>query len=493
MATAGKAPAGRRTPAARGSAAAGPDGPAGTTILAPPPVPGGVPTKRWSSRAQSLAEIEHELGQIWASSPRGTTAGEAGEPHVAARTSVLNLVVITRRPEMEERATATITELAGRVPSRTVVVLSRDPDGPSRLDAIIEAFCVVPRVGAAETCAELIHLAAGGEAGHHLDSLISPLLIHDLPVTLWWPGETPLGLPATRRLVEMTDRLIVDGSSWTGNGLEHLGELAAMIESRTAICDFALIRQSRWREAIASTFDLPEFLPYLRSIRRIAVTYATHDETGDPAATNIVKPIYHVAWLGSRLGYHVERHLTPTGHGARSAVSRAATEAAAGGPGGAGAKSQPATRRATLRAAANRPASSPVPGGFDATLRGNRGEIAVLLRPRLSSMPSGTTLRVELLAERLGSELRADVTAEAESVHVRVWLDGVEVLERRFNAPRRTDVDLLAETIETSGKDPVSTAAIRFAGEILVGPKAAAAGPAETSGATSGSPNGIGR
>jgi len=36
------------------------------------------------------------------------------------------------------------------------------------------------------------------------------------------------------------------------------------------------VRQSRWREAIASIFDDPEFLPYLRSLRRIAVTYGTH-------------------------------------------------------------------------------------------------------------------------------------------------------------------------------------------------------------------------
>ena len=70
-------------------------------------------------------------------------------------------------------------------------------------------------------------------------------------------------------------------------------------------------------------------------------------------------------------------------------------------------------------------------------------------------MPAGTTLRVELLAERRGSELRADVTAEAENVHVHTWLDGVEALDRTFNAPRRTDVDLLGEAIEAGGRDPV--------------------------------------
>jgi hypothetical protein len=70
-------------------------------------------------------------------------------------------------------------------------------------------------------------------------------------------------------------------------------------------------------------------------------------------------------------------------------------------------------------------------------------------------MPAGTTLRVELLAERRGSELRADVTAEAETVHVRVWLDGVAALERSFLSARRTEVDLLAEAIEGSS-DPIA-------------------------------------
>ena len=49
-------------------------------------------------------------------------------------------------------------------------------------------------------------------------------------------------------------------------------------------------------------FDQPDFLPFLPAVRRIAVTYATHDETGAPGTTNIVKPLYHVAWLASRLG-----------------------------------------------------------------------------------------------------------------------------------------------------------------------------------------------
>ena len=46
------------------------------------------------------------------------------------------------------------------------------------------------------------------------------------------------------------------------------------------------------------------------------------------------------------------------------------------------------------------------------------------------------------------------MTAEAEIVHVRVWQDGVEALDRHFRAPRRNDTDLLAEAIEANQRRP---------------------------------------
>ncbi|HEX5589607.1 MAG TPA: glucose-6-phosphate dehydrogenase assembly protein OpcA, partial [Candidatus Limnocylindrales bacterium] len=140
----------------------------GTTVLHEPPTVG-EPVLRWSSRTRTIAGIEAELARIWAQAPL-TTPGDDGEPerHVAARTSVMNLVVIARRPEIGEHAAAVIRMLAGRHPSRTLVLASADPDGPSWLDAQIQAHCVLPRADAAETCAEFIALTAGGESGRHL-------------------------------------------------------------------------------------------------------------------------------------------------------------------------------------------------------------------------------------------------------------------------------------------------------------------------------------
>lgn len=401
----------------------------------------GEPVLRWSARAHSIAEIETELGRIWAR--QDLTTSIDGEParHVAARTSVMNLVVVARQPEIAEHCAAAIAALTGRHPSRTMIISAADPDGPSWLDARVEAHCVLPREDVPETCAEMVHVTAGGEAGRHIAAIAAPLLIHDLPVTVWWPGEPPFESRQALDLFEAADRLIVDGSSWRGDGLETLRSMATLLrDPRLTIRDFAMVRQSRWREAIASVFDDPDFLPYLRSIRRIAVTYATHDETGATTSANLVKPIYHVGWLASRLGMQVVKPLTPVaGTGASSA-------------------------RSTRPASGKGPGAKPVIGrGLVATLADGRAEVSVVIRPVVSTAPAGTTLRVELLAERRGSELRADVTAEAETVHVRVWQDGVEALDRMFMAARRTEVDLLAEAIEGSGRDPVASESLRLA------------------------------
>jgi glucose-6-phosphate dehydrogenase assembly protein OpcA len=305
----------------------------------------------------------------------------------------------------------------------------------------------MPREDAPETCAETIHMTCGGESGRHLDAIVAPLLIHDLPVTVWWPDEPSFGSAPVNDMLDMADRLIVDGSGWHGTGVPQLRRMAG-VGGRLpiAISDFAMVRQSRWREAIAAIFDIPDFLPYLRHIRRIAVTYGVRDEFG-AETTNIVKPLYHVAWLGSRLGMVVTKPLAPmTGGVARKTPAH--------GTGG---------RLTTL---ANPSA------GLGATMRLERSDVAVVIRPVLSDMPSGTTLRVELLADWRGSELRADVTAEQEAVHVRVWQDGVHALERGFNAPRRTDVDLLAEAIEAGGRDTVAVGTLALAADLAGGPLA---------------------
>ena len=391
------------------------------TSLMHAPATVGQPMLRWQSRAKSIDGIAAELGRIWTSISLTTEGPEGDERRVAARTSVMNLVVIAGRGEVGERVAAIVDGLTGRHPSRTLIVTPADPDGPAWLDAQVQAHCVLPSDTAAETCSEMVYLTCGGESGQHLSGIVAPLLIHDLPVTVWWPGEPHFEGRSARELLPMADRVLVDGSGWSGDGLKGLVAMAELPgRFDVEIADFAMLRQARWREAIASTFDRPALLPFLGHLDRIEVRYAAAD--GAPGMANVVRPMYHVAWLASRLGMTV---LEPVRAG----------EAAW--------------------------------SGYDGLLRHGRRRVPVALRPVESTAPRGTTLIVQLHATRNRSQLWVEVTAFADGVVVQASLDGEPMPERRFLAPRKREADLLAETIETPGRDPIGAAVLDTAARLV--------------------------
>jgi glucose-6-phosphate dehydrogenase assembly protein OpcA len=393
----------------------------GGPIAAAPAAPG-QPVLRWASRARTVDGVATELAKIW-SSISLTTVGEDGgqERRVAARSSVMNLVVVAGRGEVGERAAAIVEGLSGRHPSRTLIVSPADPDGPAWVDAQIQAHCVLPSNSAPETCSELVYLTCGGESGQHMSGLVAPLLVHDLPVTVWWPGEPHFESRSSDELLTMADRVLVDGSGWTGDGLDRLAGMAALPgRYRVEVADFALLRQARWREAIASTFDRPALLPYLANLDRIEIHYAAAD--GAPGTANVVRPLYHVAWLAARLGMTV---VTPFSAGTQAW------------------------------------------SGYEAVLGQGRRQVEVSLRPMESTAPRGTTLLVELHASRGRSQLWIEVTAYAEGVIVQASLDRKPMPERRFLAARRREPDLLAETIDAAGRDRISTEILAMAARLL--------------------------
>jgi glucose-6-phosphate dehydrogenase assembly protein OpcA len=221
--------------------------------------------------------------------------------------------------------------------------------------------------------------------------------------------------------VPLADRLIVDGSSWSGDGLDRLAAMARLAQSqRLFVADFALLRQARWREALASVYDLPDLRPHLRAVRSIAVEYAARKE-GDPAgSTNIVRPIYHVAWLASRLGMSVVSPLRRLSGG----------------------------RRAT-------------------TLRQLDHRVEVELRAAKSNLDEGSTVRVEIVSRLRGAELVGDVTAGDRTVEVAVRDKGRERVRRTYLAPRLHDVDLLERALEDSATHPVAVEALDMAGRLI--------------------------
>ena len=394
--------------------------------------------------AHSVPEIEAQLGKLWtraakaraeaaraeaatAATDAPTTApADAESNHVAARTSVLNLVVLAGDELAARRCAATIAGTAGHRPSRSLIISEVDANGPAGLEARVEglSLSVTTGDGRAVTSAETVRVTARGETGRHLASIIVPLLVHDLPVALWWPADPPFGSHRAERLLPIADRLIVDGSSWSGDGLDFVAELAFLAEERgVVVVDWALLRQARWREALASVYDLPDLRPHLGAVRRIAVEYSA-SQPGDPAGqTNVVRPLSHVAWLASRLGMTVVKPLHREDSGTRTA-----------------------------------------------TLRQGDHTVEVLLRPGSSELDPGSTIRVEILSRLRGTELIGSATAGDRTVEVSIQDNGRERVRRSYAAPRLTDVELLDRAIEGSSPDPVALDALAMALALLRGP-----------------------
>ena len=314
--------------------------------------PGRSPASRWRRGRRAIDEIERELAKIWAV-PDLTDDRSSGveERHVAARTSVMNLVVIARRPggrralRRDHRRSST-----GRHPSRTLDLLAgrpRRPGAGSTPRSPPTACC--PRAGRAGDLRRARSTSPrGGETGRHIAAIVDAAARSTT-------CRSPSGGRASRRSARSrrtTCSRWPTGSSSTARAGAATGSTALARAGRPAssaadrrVFDFALVRQSRWREAIASTFDLPGLpaVPPLHPADRGDLRRPRRARP--PGTTNIVKPLYHVAWIASRLGMAVSRPLAPLG--------------TATGGGGVAAAGRPTERRTWPgRAAAGRAGTS---------------------------------------------------------------------------------------------------------------------------------------
>ncbi len=277
-------------------------------------------TPVWEERGTSVRAIEAQLAHLWA--PPADDGGnrvitEKGLPH--ARASVLNLIVTVVDATAADRVVHTMMELGIRHPSRAIVLVA-DPEAQGEpLDARISTHCH-PTGGEAErVCYEEVVLTVRGEAARHLSGIVAPLLIHDLPTHVWWPGDPPFGHAVFGQLVDMADRLIVDSSDFEDllTGYRRLSNL----RRRSGVGDLLWDRLGWWQELTAEFFDAPRFRRYLPNLNRLWLSYAVapseaagsngHPSQQDDVAPGVRSPmsqaLLYAGWLASCLGWKRDR------------------------------------------------------------------------------------------------------------------------------------------------------------------------------------------
>jgi glucose-6-phosphate dehydrogenase assembly protein OpcA len=235
----------------------------------------------------SVEQIEHELGQL-----RMNDDGTAG-----LRASVLNLIVITDE-ESAEGVTRSVSNIAGRYPSRAILLISDPEEADTNLEFQLSAFCSIRGGGGAKVCAEQITVHAEGPPAEHLESLAGPLLLSDLPVYLWYPG--PFS-PSSREFAGMAglaDRIILDSAA-AGDCEISLREMAGLLDrpETPAIGDLQWVQLSPWRALVVQLFSKPERAEELERLRRIEILHAPDGEC---------RALLFVGWLASTLGWSLE-------------------------------------------------------------------------------------------------------------------------------------------------------------------------------------------
>jgi glucose-6-phosphate dehydrogenase assembly protein OpcA len=397
-------------------------------------------TWRWHVRTGSIRATTDALSSLWgrvADEARhealGGEVGHAlahGDPRLAAhmpadekdgvrvrtRTSVLTLVVVAPRPELVDRAMATVSTLASRHPSRAVVLSPTDPDGPASFEAHIYASCQLPQKGSSEICTEEILIKVGGELAQHLSSTVAPLLIHDLPVVLWWPDDVPFGRPDFTELADECDRLFVDSGQFRGGGLERLVSMADAVHSGLVVHDVSWMRLMLWRELLASCFDHPLLIRELKYLRSIRVDVARPG--GD---VRLSRALLFVGWLMSRLRLQVVEPLQA-------------------GP----------------------------DDSWTAVVRSGKRNIAVEIRPvevefSGAVRAAGAVVRAELEAHQAGADTHVNVTRQADHLLATASWNGASVVRRASKLEAFEESPYLADSLDRTGHDRLFAQALEKA------------------------------
>lgn len=260
-----------------------------------------------SSRRTSLRRIEEELGELWLTT--GEEARVRGRGGVV-RVRELNLVVYARGEEMARQIGDVVGRVAQCHPARVIVLLehAEGEGGEGELEAWVTAACYLTHEGGRQVCWEQITLPASGQAVPKLFAAAVPLLVPELPVALWWPGEPELGGRLFRRLGEIADRLVLDSAGFRhpGQGLRALQELNEDPGRAYILDDLNWARLTVWREMLAEPFDDPAHRALLRRLTRLEISYEDEELYGEdgalarPAAS---RALLLAGWLASRLGW----------------------------------------------------------------------------------------------------------------------------------------------------------------------------------------------
>lgn len=374
---------------------------------------------RWDLEASDVQGIEKALVAL---RKEYGSAAAAKEGHAGTRNSVANLVIYAASDEDAELATATIAQLAGAHPSRTILLIANlAPEVPG-VRASVSAACHVD--GGQRICYEEIRLYARGRSGPHLRSIVDPLLIADLPVFFWWTGDPPFRDEVFLTLARLSNHVVLDSAQFHAptTTLARLGRLIADESVPATVRDLNWQRLASWRELLAQLFDPPAMTALLPHIRRVRIERASREQGthSSPAQSLLL-----TGWLATALDWEPSK-----------------------------------------------PGDQTFAGAHRLHLRGHGHEVLVDLRAEFHRHAHpGDVQSVHLEAESGDQAVTFTITRSSDHEHAwtSVIVDDAPPQERNVNFRTPSDAELLGDELESQDRNLLFEEAVAMAGRLAAG------------------------
>jgi glucose-6-phosphate dehydrogenase assembly protein OpcA len=254
--------------------------------------------------AVDIQTIEDEWARLW----KESAATPANGGHPATRNSVLNLLVFTQRAATAKAVDSALDELCQYHPARVLLIVAQAEAPQPEMKAWINLSYYQQDKHRGPRGSEQVTIEARGPAVSYLPGVVLPLLAPHLPVFTWWADVPPVEQPIFERLIEVSDRVVIDSAEFetVGKNFQALARVSRSRQYRAAVSDLNWQRSAPWRELMAQFFDMAALQPYLPGISHMLIEYAGAEANGRTAGvSNPAQALLLVGWMASKLDWSV--------------------------------------------------------------------------------------------------------------------------------------------------------------------------------------------
>jgi glucose-6-phosphate dehydrogenase assembly protein OpcA len=249
-----------------------------------------------------VARIENELRGLW----QQATNSDAGIAGDVVRAVSFTLILFSTDEDVEQELSGVIEEIMTHHPCRAILALDR-MDKPHAMNAWVTARCHLMGDGK-HVCSEQITVHADGAGPDELSSVVTPLVLSDLPVVLWWRSRN-LAHPVMEALHRCSRKVIFDSGyqPFATGVLQQAADIVIQKADCIWLSDLNWRRLNGWRSTLAEAFDgFPMEPQYLERIRKVTMQVSAF-ERSDTMST---QALLLTGWLCSRLNWRHERDKT---------------------------------------------------------------------------------------------------------------------------------------------------------------------------------------